>query len=312
MTRAFHILACLLLCTGLAIAADDAPGNSDDAEPRPNASTAQAQSDPSGADEAQAGEADADRTSDDNAEAPAAPDPASKVDPAEVQRLIDQLGADEFSKRQAATEALKAIGAPAKAALQRVVQADDAEARLRARVVLQSIRLRELRRGIGEADRELHIVGAYEGSYPPGVGHGGGNHPQGSATVIVNRPGKAVTLVLTAYEPIGWKLQPSENTFIERVILSGYHPQSITARPEGTKVADRSRRPGGARGYFFAYKKDNRYQKVLDAVGELTDLPVASFQGAYKLNAPVKVDAPPADEPDGEADRNASRDKPAR
>ena len=51
---------------------------------------------------------------------------------------------------------------------------------------------------------ELHWVGFYEGFYGNGPGHSGGVHPVGSAKVNVNRPGKKIGLVLTAYEPILW------------------------------------------------------------------------------------------------------------
>jgi hypothetical protein len=216
-----------------------------------------------------------------------------RVDPAKVQALIDRLAATDYQTREQATDALKRIGRPAKAALQAVIDDEqaDAETKLRAETVLKVIRVRELRRGIREADRELHIIGCYEGAYPPGVGHGGGQHPEGAATVRVDRPGKAVTLVLTAYEPVRWTIQPSDATFIERIILAGYHGQTLAKKPAGAAVESRSAKAGDQT-YFFAYKQDGRYQRMVNALEDMTDLPVTSFQGRYKLERPAVIADP--------------------
>lgn len=60
-------------------------------------------------------------------------DPAKKVD-----QLIKQLGSDEFSVREKATEELKKIGKPAEEALKLALKSDDPEVRERARGVLDS------------------------------------------------------------------------------------------------------------------------------------------------------------------------------
>jgi len=57
--------------------------------------------------------------------------------PAEIERLIKQLGNDEFSEREAASEALKAIGMPALEALRKAAKgSDDAEVSRRAEKLL--------------------------------------------------------------------------------------------------------------------------------------------------------------------------------
>jgi hypothetical protein len=74
-------------------------------------------------------------------------------------------------------------------------------------------------------DRELHVVGIYTGAAP-----GGGvslNNEQGDAAVRVNRPGKRVTLVLSAYEPVVWHLTAGDATVVDRIILGGYYRQRV-------------------------------------------------------------------------------------
>ena len=59
-----------------------------------------------------------------------------EVEPDPVQELIDQLGADEFEKRELAESALMEIGLSARNALQRALRSPDLEIRTRARRIL--------------------------------------------------------------------------------------------------------------------------------------------------------------------------------
>ncbi|MFP4056349.1 MAG: HEAT repeat domain-containing protein [Candidatus Brocadiia bacterium] len=60
--------------------------------------------------------------------------------PAEIPRLIRQLGAKDYQAREEATRKLRAIGPAAVPALQEAAKADDPEVRMRAREALQGIR----------------------------------------------------------------------------------------------------------------------------------------------------------------------------
>src|SRR4051794_2831547 len=62
--------------------------------------------------------------------------------PAEVRRLITQLGSDEFAEREAATRRLEAIGAPALPALHQAAASQDPEVRRRAGQVIPAIHAR--------------------------------------------------------------------------------------------------------------------------------------------------------------------------
>src|SRR5262245_53456070 len=56
-----------------------------------------------------------------------------------VDRLIKQLGHEQFKKREEASKQLEAIGEPALDALRKAASADDAEIRLRAERLVQAI-----------------------------------------------------------------------------------------------------------------------------------------------------------------------------
>src|SRR5437660_1272196 len=74
------------------------------------------------------------------AEAAAPPDGAP--------RLVEQLGSDEFAKREQATQALEAIGQAALPALRKAARSPDLEVRRRAEALLRKIEAvlyRELR-----------------------------------------------------------------------------------------------------------------------------------------------------------------------
>lgn len=80
----------------------------------------------------------------------------AKPSPAEIKRLIKQLGSDGFTEREAASKRLEDIGEPAFEDLQKVaIDSADAEVRRRAKMLIQAIlpRLyRELRCFNGHTD----------------------------------------------------------------------------------------------------------------------------------------------------------------
>jgi hypothetical protein len=72
------------------------------------------------------------------ASACAAPAPPAATD-ADIERLIRQLGSDEFAEREEATRGLEAVGEPALPALRKAAAAGDAEVRLRASALVRKL-----------------------------------------------------------------------------------------------------------------------------------------------------------------------------
>lgn len=127
----------------------------------------------------------------------------------------------------------------------------------------------------GCAGPALHGIGVYEGSYPPGVRHAFGYHPDGHVEVKINKTRRPVILVLSSYEPVVWNIVPDDEVKIEEIILSGYHASKVTGVDPEVKI---SRQPFG-----YAYKSDATHSKFAVKVFEYTgESEFESFQGAYK------------------------------
>src|SRR5436190_7751763 len=65
------------------------------------------------------------------------------------------------------------------------------------------------------AERELHVVGVYEGI-----------NGCTEAKITVDRPGQSVTLFLSAYDSVNWQINVVAGTALERVFLDGYYVQT--------------------------------------------------------------------------------------
>lgn len=147
--------------------------------------------------------------------------------------------------------------------------------------------------------RELHVVALYEGNYRTGNKiHGG------KAAVEVNRAGKVVTLILSAYDPVTWTVTTAQGSRIGKVILTGYKRQAVEGLPKDVEVVDafvEGRKPDAADetgGTYLPYDVESgKLRPAVKAVHRLTDLPIRSYQGAYafKPDAPFRVDKVQAD-----------------
>lgn len=105
-------------------------------------------------------------------------------------------------------------------------------------------------------------VGVYEGSYPPGVQHSYGYHPEGTVEVEVRGDnGTNRDLVLTSYEPVNWVLDVDSGVKIGKIIVTGYHKSRVTNVPSGTQVEYHSYDTDGQ--YYYAYSSsDDSYSRL--------------------------------------------------
>src|SRR5687768_4312331 len=118
------------------------------------------------------------------------------------------------------------------------------------------------------AERELHVVGIYEGV-------GGGS----AAPVYIDRPGQSVTLFLSSYDTVTWNVALSTGTTLERVFISGYHHQSIQGVPAGVPINATSYDDGT--GYLWVgYNiESSRFLRAVPEIAALTNQEITSFQG---------------------------------
>jgi hypothetical protein len=140
---------------------------------------------------------------------------------------------------------------------------------------------------------QLHVVGIYQA-----VGTDGWERETGNVDIQVTRPGSSV-LLLSAYEPTHWNVQVGPDSFVERIILSGYYAQGVTA-PEGTKIESYAIDENGNNwlGYGYMWPSYDSFDLV-DKAQSLTGLELTSFRGCYlgasfDIDAPVEIRAPHA------------------
>jgi hypothetical protein len=140
------------------------------------------------------------------------------------------------------------------------------------------------------ANSELHVVCAHEGYTKTGdMIHGG------KAAVKVDRPGKAVTLVVSAYNPVTWDVTVTPGTTLKKVIVAGYHRQAVGGQLNGVEVVEafREKREGKPSLYAYYNIDSARLRPSIQAIHKLTGMEVRSYQGVYsaKADTPQVVDA---------------------
>lgn len=75
-------------------------------------------------------------------------------------------------------------------------------------------------------DTELHVIDVYEGI----------PHESGIIKVYVTAKNKPLVLYFGAYQPVKWNLIVEPAVQIQRIILSGYHPQTVAGAPPNVPI----------------------------------------------------------------------------
>jgi hypothetical protein len=77
-----------------------------------------------------------------------------------------------------------------------------------------------------KANTELHVIDVYEGI----------PHESGVIDVYITAKNKPLVLYFGAYQPVKWNLIVEPGVQIERIILSGYHPQTVAGAPTNVPI----------------------------------------------------------------------------
>lgn len=131
-------------------------------------------------------------------------------------------------------------------------------------------------------DKELHIIGVYEARSD----HGGGRDPEGAIEVKIDRQNKPMVLALSAYEPVRWKINAAPGANIDKIILNGYHGQSVSG-VSGIPIEEHSyERTGDYLGNFI-YKwgsasESTNTPSLVTKLEQLNHTNLTSFQGCYR------------------------------
>jgi hypothetical protein len=140
-------------------------------------------------------------------------------------------------------------------------------------------------RGEPPGDRELHVVGVYSGTAADGGTSR--NNERGDAAVHVNRPGKRVTLVLSAYEPVLWHVTFGDATVIERIILAGYYRQSVQGVGPEVQITHATYEGSPGNYLYVGYSLDcPEVYRAFEKIRAMTGLDISSFHGGYQASYP--------------------------
>ena len=81
---------------------------------------------------------------------------------------------------------------------------------------------------------EVHVVGLYKGQKELDVQLGPSGHETTQIDVVVARTPAPVILVLSAYDPVVWKVGTAPGVTLAGVLVSGYHTQALIGIPRAT------------------------------------------------------------------------------
>ncbi len=164
------------------------------------------------------------------------------------------------------------------------------------------------------AGTEIHMIGVYEGEAPTGTqnkpwwanctsarddsramaechGKYATKHIMHDVEVNIARGNGPMVLVLSAYNPVRWKINNVASAKLLKVMVGGYHAPDIQgiaanvpveAFTYETPLCSKCTRAGG---YFFAYDRNSaEFTRAEKMVRDVTGLQTINFQGAYKSN----------------------------
>ncbi|MDI9639309.1 hypothetical protein QM565_26745 [Geitlerinema splendidum] len=126
---------------------------------------------------------------------------------------------------------------------------------------------------------ELHVVGIYEARSD----HSANNRQVGVVRVNVERQNQPMVLALSSYEPVEWQLNLAPNVQIEKIILNGYHDQTIVGA-ENIPVEEYSYEGTGTSFSDFPHSWTGDFANavMIPQLQALTGRSLTSFQGCYR------------------------------
>ncbi|MEG4318199.1 MULTISPECIES: hypothetical protein [unclassified Microcoleus] len=143
--------------------------------------------------------------------------------------------------------------------------------------------------GSSTGDKELHLIGVYEANSE----HGNGNRaksalakPSKRIEIKVERRNKPIILALSAYEPINWNITLEPGAVIDKIIVNGYHNQTVSG-VSGIPIEEYSYEKSGEYIGDFIYKWDatpesTQTESLVTKLEEINHTSLTSFQGCYR------------------------------
>jgi len=142
-----------------------------------------------------------------------------------------------------------------------------------------------------ESPYEMHVIGVYDGSFPPSPGKRGRQSRESGVQVVVYKTLKPVVLVLSTAKPVRWELTLNQDSRVEMVILQGKYEASVSGLPADIPVLRRDWKKtcGWAYGWEREYnRRGGHYKRMLESLHCATGLRESSFQGC-KVGAMFEI-----------------------
>ncbi len=135
--------------------------------------------------------------------------------------------------------------------------------------------------GSSSGNKELHLIGVYEATSE----HGNANRAK-SIEIQVERRNKPIILALSAYEPINWNITVEPGTVIEKIIVNGYHNQTVSG-VSGIPIEEHSYEKTGDYIGEFIYKwgataESPNTPSLVTKLEQINSTSLTSFQGCYR------------------------------
>ncbi|MEG5059248.1 hypothetical protein QUB60_14970 [Microcoleus sp. A2-C5] len=143
--------------------------------------------------------------------------------------------------------------------------------------------------GSSSSDKELHLIGVYEANSE----HGNGNlsksalaKPTKRIEINVEPRNKPIILALSAYEPVNWNINVEPGTVIEKIIVNGYHNQTVSG-VSGIPIEEHSYEETGDYIGEFIYKwgattESPNTPSLVTKLEQINRTSLTSFQGCYR------------------------------
>jgi hypothetical protein len=135
------------------------------------------------------------------------------------------------------------------------------------------------------ANARVRMIGVYEGRNDSGSRD---RHGMGVVTVALARSSRPVLLVLSAYEPVDWRIASAPGTRLAGVIAVGMHRPRVTGAAAGVPVLindQRDRCPAMRTASLYVYQPGEEQERLADAIELMVVRPVEDFEGSYSGTA---------------------------
>ena len=143
----------------------------------------------------------------------------------------------------------------------------------------------------------VFAIGTYRGTRAVNAELDESGHAVTQVEVIVNKPGQPVVLVLTANDPVVWRVGIARDSRVVGILVSGYHGQALIGPAKEVPHAISSYSTKGKFEYFYATGASKALLSMNEAVKKLVGREIDRFENKA-TNGVFYIGEPPANPDD--------------